>query len=61
MFGTLGKISADDILKTYSYFSQETGFDISYQNLFSVKIEKNIANLPSAELAHRGVKYRYKI
>ena len=29
MLSTLGKISADNILKYCSYFSQKTGFDIS--------------------------------
>ena len=65
MLNTLGKFSADDILKYFSYFSLKTGFDVScklspsekicmkYQVLFS---RKNIIILLSAELAQRVVK-----
>ena len=61
------KFSADSILKYFSYFSQEKGFDISCklspletifmkcQILFSGKYKKNIINLSSAELAKRVV------
>ena len=64
------KISADDNLKYFSYFSQETGFDISCklslmeticikcQILFSGKNKKNFINLSSAELAQRVVKVK---
>ena len=59
--------------KEFSYFSQKTGFGISwklsmletvcmkYQNLFSRKHKKNIINLLSAELAQRAIKVRVKI
>ena len=61
------KFSADNILKHFSNFSQNTGFDISCklslmeticmkcQILFSEKNKKNIINLSSAELAKRVV------
>ena len=57
------KFLADDIIKKFSYFSQETGFDISCklssmqkiymkcQILVSWKNKKNITKLLSAELA----------
>ena len=47
----MGNISADDILKYYSYFSHKTGPDISSK--LSPK-EKNI-NLSAAELAQERV------
>ena len=51
MQSTLGKISADIILKyLFSYFSQKTGFD-----------EKNVVNLSSAELAQRVVKVKMSV
>ena len=55
----------------FSYFSQETGFDIScklppleticmkYQILFSGKDKKNIVSLSSAELAQRVVMVKF--
>ena len=64
------KLSADNILKYFSYFSQKTGFDISCklspleticmkcQILFSGKNKKNINYLSSAELAKRVVKVK---
>ena len=64
------KISADDILKYFSYFSQKIDFDIScklslketicmkYQSLLSGKNKKNIISLSSAELAHRLIKVK---
>ena len=68
MLSTLGKISADDSLKYFSYFFQKTGYDISCklspmeaicmkrQILFSGKNKKNIISLSSAENAQRVVK-----
>ena len=56
-------LSADNILKYFSYFSQKTGYDISCRLspketicmkchiLFSEKNKKNIVNLSSAENA----------
>ena len=61
------KISADNILKYFSYFSQETGFVMSYkletvcmkcQILLSGENKKNIIKLSSAHLAQRVVKVR---
>ena len=63
------KVSADDILEYFSYFSQKTTFDISCklstvkticmkcQILFSWKNKKNI-NLSSAKLDQRVVKVK---
>ena len=50
MLSKLGKISADKILKYFSYFSQKIGFDISWKAYFLGKIKKNI-DLLSAEFA----------
>ena len=64
------KFSADDILKSVSFFSLKTGFnmsckfspnpietiDMKCQILFSGKNKKNINNLSSAELPKRVVK-----
>ena len=70
MLCTLGKNSADNILKYFSYFYQKTGFDISCklspveticmkcQSLFSEKDKKNVINLSSAESAQRVVKVK---
>ena len=67
----LGKNSADDFLKYFSYFSQKTGFDISCklspmeifymkcQILFFGKNKKNVINLSSAELAKTLLKGNY--
>ena len=65
----LGKISADDILKYFSYFfPQKIGFDISCKlspkqkickkslSLFSGENKNNMINLSFAELAQKGVK-----
>ena len=60
------KISADTILKYFSYFSQKIGFHLSCklspktvcmkcQNLFSWKKKKNIINLWHAESAERVI------
>ena len=59
--------SADDILKYFSYFSQITGFDISYNGdnlhersnsvFWGKKIRKNI-NLSYAELTKRVIKVK---
>ena len=69
MLSTLGKISADNILNCFSYFSLKTGFDISCilspleticmkcQILFS---GKNVINL-SVELAQGVVKAKSQI
>ena len=66
-------LSADDILKYVSYFSQKTGFDIScklpsveticmkYQILFSRNNKKNIISLSSAQLAQRVVTVKVHI
>ena len=67
---TLGKTSADGILKYISYFTKKTGFDISCK-LSSLKAicmkckirfsggkEKKSYNLSSAELAQRVVKFK---
>ena len=52
----MGKISADNILKYFSYFFAENRLEhLKCQNLFSGKNKKNI-NLSSAEYAHRVVK-----
>ena len=70
MICTLGKNSADGILKYFSYFSLKTGFDIlcklslmeticmKCQNLFSEQNKKNVNNLSSAELAQRVIKMK---
>ena len=57
---TLGKNSADNILKYFSYFFQKTGFDISmeticmkYQNLFAEKIKKTISVCPLLKILPR--------
>ena len=67
MLSTLGKFSADDIFKYFSYFSQKTGYDISCKLspketicmkchiLVSGKNKKNIISLSSAENAQRVV------
>ena len=67
---TLRKISADDRLMIFSYFSQETEFDISCklsplektcmkcQISFSRNDKKNNISLSSAEFAHRVVKFK---
>ena len=58
------------MLKYFSYFPQETDFDISCklspmetictkcQIMFTGENKKNIINLSSAELAHRAVKVK---
>ena len=60
-------------MKYYSYFSQETDFNIScklspieticmkYQNMFSGKYKINFTNVSSAELTKRVVKVNYYI
>ena len=59
---TLGKFSADDILKYFSYFSKAIGFNISCRfstvsvPIFKEKEEKNIINFSAAELAQRVIK-----
>ena len=64
----LVKISANNILKYFSFLSKRIGFDISCkpspdaticmtcQSLFSGK--NNIGNMPSAESVQRGVKVK---
>ena len=67
MLGMLGKISVEDILKYFPYFSLKTTCDISCKltketnckkchSLFSEKKKKrkNIINLSSAEFAQSG-------
>ena len=66
----LVNFSAEDILNYFSYFSQETGLDISCklspmkttcvrcQLLFSGKNKKNIINLSSAEFAQGALKLK---
>ena len=71
VFCTLGKITADDILKYFSLFSQQTGIDISCKLspseaicmkcliLFLGKIKTISITLSSAELAQRVVKFKH--
>ena len=51
------QLSEDNILKHFSYFSQNTGFEIwcKLPPVFWAK-QKNIINLSSAELAQSVVK-----
>ena len=60
MFSMLLKISADDLLKYFSYFIQKSGFDISWnaKACFLDKNKKNIINLSSAEFAKSGKGYK---
>ena len=67
---TLEKVSADNILKYFSYFYKETGFDIScklslmetiYMKCLipvSGKNKKHIISLSSAEFAQRLLKFK---
>ena len=57
----LGKISADNILKYFSYFSHRRQFAWEFQNLFLGKNKKNITNLLSTEYAHRVLKVKIQL
>ena len=48
MLSTLSKFSAEDTLKYFSYFSQETGFDISCKLslIFRQEIRKMLCEYP---------------
>ena len=64
-FSSPGKIFSRRHIKTFSYVSQKTGFDISCKLspmktvcmkcriMFSVKCKKHITNVSSAELAQK--------
>ena len=64
------KVSADDILKKKSYFSQKTDFVISYnlspweiicmkfETCFLGKVNKNIIILSSDEIAQKVLKFK---
>ena len=54
ILGTLLKISADDILKYFSYFSQTVCMKCQIQ--FSGNKKKNVISVSSAEFAKRMVK-----
>ena len=68
---TCVKFSADDIWNTCSHFSQDTGFDSSYncprwrqsawnvESCFLGKNREHTVSLPSAEFAKRVVKFKW--
>ena len=61
MLSMLGKISADDSWKYFSYFSKKNGFDIRRQFSWNVKANflgkmRKLVNLSSANLAQRVIK-----